>query len=272
MKSVHTKGKRSYVRFAVGLFSLILTAFTVLSCEAPESRDVAVFMYHDFVHDGESAPWAVTESVFEAHVKALSDAGYTGVDFADLRGFVLGEGDLPEKCVVLSCDDGYSGVLDIALPICEKYGMKLTCAVIGGSVTEENHFYPDPALADRIELTSHSYAIHSLPGGYLMSGLDDEEYRAAVLKDTTYMTDAFAEYFPEAAQTLVYPYGACDERSEAVLTELGYTVTVTVDSGTAHLVRGDESTLRRLPRYGGYQNTTVWDLLWLAGGASTYEP
>ena len=89
MKSVHTKGKRSCVRFAVGLFSLILTAFTVLSCEVPESRDVAVFMYHDFVHDGESAPWAVTESVFEAHVKALSDAGYTGVDFADLSFFIL---------------------------------------------------------------------------------------------------------------------------------------------------------------------------------------
>ncbi len=265
MKSVHTKGKRAYVRLSMGLFSLMLTILAMPSCNVPETRNVAVFMYHDFVRDGESAPWAVTESAFEAQVKALADAGYTGVDFADLRDFVLGEGELPEKCVVLSCDDGYCGVIDIALPICEKYGMKLTCAIVGEAVNDDNHFYPDPALADRIELTSHSYAIHDLPDGYLMTGLDDEDYRDAVLTDTTYMTDAYAEYFPETAGTLVYPYGACDDRSEAVLTELGYTITVTVERGHAHLVQGNPSTLRRLPRYGVYQNTTEWDILWLAG-------
>ena len=265
MKSVHTKGKRSYVRFAVGLLSLILTALSVLSCEVPKQRDVAVFMYHDFVRDGESVSWAVTESVFESHVKALAEAGYTGVDFADLREFVLGGGDLPEKCVVISCDDGYDGVIDIALPICERYGMKLTCAIVGEAVNDSNHFFPDPAFADRIELTSHSYALHNTADGYLLSDLDDEEYRRAVSADTAAMTDAFAEYFPETAVTVVYPYGAWDERSEKVLAELGCTVTVSVDWGCAHLVKGDPSTLRKIPRYGVYQNTTVWDLLWLAG-------
>ncbi len=255
----------------MGLLSLFMTALAVISCDVPQTRDVAVFMYHDFVRDGESSPWAVTESVFESHVQALAAAGYTAVDFSDLREFVLGKAELPEKCVVLSCDDGYEGVVDIALPICEKYGMKLTCAIIGGAVTDENHFYPDPVLADRMELTSHSYAIHNQPDGYLMSDLNDAAYHAAVYEDTAYMTDAFAEYFPETAQTLVYPYGACDERSEAILTELGYTITVTVESGRAHLVQGDESTLRCLPRYGVYQNTTAWDLLWMADGISTNE-
>ena len=241
----------------MGLFSLLLTAFAVQACGKPEIRDVAVFMYHDFVRDGEDAALAVTESVFEAQVKALAEAGYTGVDFADLREFVRGEGDLPAKCVVLSCDDGYSGVIEIALPICEKYGMKLSCALIGDAVWDDNHFYPDPALEERIELTSHSYGIHSQPHGYLMSELDDEAYRTAVAKDTVSMIDAYGEYFPETARILVYPYGACDDRSEAVLAELGYTVTVTTERGRAHLIQGNENTLRRLPRYGVYQNTSV---------------
>ena len=260
-----TKGKPTFARFAVGLFSLILTVLPLLACDAPETREVAVFMYHDFVPDGESGEWAVTESTFEAHVKALAGAGYIAVDFDDLRQFVLGDGDLPEKCVVLSCDDGYCGVTDIALPICEQYGMKLTCAVIGGAVERDNHFIPDAALADRIELTSHSYRIHDLPGGYLMSDLDDEAYCAAVTEDTAAMTGAFAELFPETARTLVYPYGACDDRSEAVLTELGYDLTVTVMPGTAVLVRGDGTTLRRLPRYGVYETTTAEEILALSG-------
>jgi len=265
MSSVHTKGKRFLRRIAVGLFSMIFTILAMPACAYPETRDVAVFMYHDFVRDGEESPWAVTESVFESHVKSLAEAGYTGVDFADLQDFVMGEGELPEKCVVLSCDDGYSGVIDIALPICEKYGMKLTCALIGNAVENENHFFPDPALAERIELTSHSYAIHDLPDGYRMPQVEDEEYRQMILSDTIWMTDAFAEYFPEVSEILVYPYGACDSRSETVLAELGYTTTVTVECGTAHLERGNPQTLRCLPRYGVYQNTTVWDILWMAG-------
>jgi len=191
MSSVHTKGKRFLRRIAVGLFSMIFTILAMPACAYPETRDVAVFMYHDFVRDGEESPWAVTESVFESHVKSLAEAGYTGVDFADLQDFVMGEGELPEKCVVLSCDDGYSGVIDIALPICEKYGMKLTCALIGNAVENENHFFPDPALAERIELTSHSYAIHDLPDGYRMPQVEDEEYRQMILSDTIWMTDAF---------------------------------------------------------------------------------
>lgn len=265
MKTEYIKGKYRFVRFAVGLLSLLVTVLPMLACDAPETRDVAIFMYHDFVRDGESGDWAVTKSTFESHVKALADAGYTAVDFADLREFVLGEGDLPEKCVVLSCDDGYTGVIEIALPICEKYDMKLTCALIGGAVERNNHFIPDPSLANRIELTSHSYLIHDLPGGYLMSDLGDEDYRAAVMEDTAHMTDTFAEYFPEVARTLVYPFGACDDRSEKVLTELGYTLTVTVTPGTAEIVKGDEETLRRLPRYGVYESTTAEEILALAG-------
>lgn len=255
----------------MGLFSLMLAAFAMQGCGKSQTRDVAVFMYHDFVRDGEDAALAVTESVFEAQVKTLAEAGYTGVDFADLRDFVLGEGELPEKCVVLSCDDGYSGVIEIALPICEKYGMKLSCALIGDAVWDENHFYPDPALEERIELTSHSYSIHDQPDGYLMSFLDDEAYRAAVTEDTVSMIDAYGEYFPETAQILVYPYGACDDRSESVLAELGYTVTVTTERGRTHLIQGDENTLRCLPRYGVYQNTSGWDMLWLAEAEFTDE-
>lgn len=262
---VHTKGKHRAVRYAVSFLSLILTVLPILACDAPETREVAVFMYHDFVpDDSEPGEWAVTESTFESHVKALADAGYTAVDFDDLRQFVLGDGELPEKCVVLSCDDGYCGVIDIALPVCEAYGMKLTCAVIGGAVGRDNHFIPDPALAGRIELTSHSYLIHDLPGGYLMTGLDDEAYRTAVEEDTRSMRVAYAADFPETARTLVYPFGACDDRSEAVLTELGYDLTVTVTPGSTVLVKGDGTTLRRLPRYNVCESTTAEEILTLA--------
>ena len=255
--------------FAV-LITLIFTLTVGCADKKDENkRDVAIFMYHNYIADGTPGDFDITAELFDEHVKALTDAGYSCVTFTDLINFVNGTGDLPEKCVVLSTDDGYTSVIDIALPICEKYGAKLTCAVIGGKTNQHDHFMPDESMVGRIELTSHTYSLHAIHA---------DEYKGVVVPmtrdalvdqlklDANKMIGEFGGLFPEVGKIIVYPFGAHTEEIDEIFRELGYAVSVTVVRGTAIIERGNFDSLRCLPRYQVYPNLTGADMVEIAKG------
>ena len=241
----------------------------ILLCGCAEKEDegvryVPILMYHDFITDGEPGAFEITAERFEDHLRALSEAGYVGVTFDDLINYVNGEGELPEKCVILSTDDGYTGVIDIALPLCEKYGMKLTCAVIGDKVNAYNHFVPDASMVGRLELTSHTYSLHvSRENGYngVNMPLSGEELRDALEQDTEKMLLEYGETFPEMGKIIVYPFGAHTAEIDEIYRDFGYDVSVTVEQGCARIVKGDPTSLRCLPRYQVYPHLTGEDIV-----------
>lgn len=260
-------------RVFIGIFALVLLLVSVSASgcarEANENtRDVAILMYHDFIQDGEPGDFEITAERFEEQIKALSDAGYVGVDFTDLINFVNGDGELPEKCVIISTDDGYTGVIDVALPICEKYGMKLTCAVIGGKVEQYNHFMPDESMVGRIELTSHTYALHTTHAdGYngVNLPLTGEPLRDQLSADAQKMLEEYGDLFPEMGKIIVYPFGAHTAETDRIFADLGYDVSVTVEWGCATVEKGKPDSLRCLPRYQVYPNLTGEDIVKIAG-------
>lgn len=229
-----------------------------------DTREVAILMYHDFIAEGEAGPYAVSAAVFEDHLRALTEAGYTAVTFRDLANFVLRDGILPDRAVVISSDDGYTGVLTVAQPLCERYGMVMTCAVIGAKIHAANHFVPDESVPDTLEITSHTYDLHKITDGAEGLNLpygENQKYRDLLSYDVTAMNAAFAGQFPTVSTVLVYPHGAYSETSDRLLRELGYEVTVSVDHGMAKITRGDADSLLHLPRLGVYENMDGDDLL-----------
>ena len=246
---------------------MLITLSAFLGCSQKNdtnTRQVPILMYHDFIADGEPNAFEITAAAFEEHLRALSEAGYVSVNFTDLINYVNGECELPEKCVVISTDDGYTGVIDIALPLCEKYGMKLTCAVVGDKVNANNHFVPDESMVGRIELTSHTYGLHvSRDGGYngVNMPLVGDELKAALTDDTDKLLLEFGEIFPEMGKILVYPFGAHTDEIDKIYADLGYDVTVTVEQGCAEIKRGDADSLRKLPRYQVYPHLTGEDIV-----------
>ncbi|MBE6618061.1 MAG: hypothetical protein E7627_09035 [Ruminococcaceae bacterium] len=257
---------------ALKVFAVLITLILTLAVGCTEKkdenkRDVAIFMYHNYISDGEPGDFDITAEMFEEHVKALTEAGYSCVTFTDLINFVNGTGDLPEKCVVLSTDDGYQSVIDIALPICEKYEAGLTCAVIGGKIHQHDHFVPDESIAGRIELTSHTYSLHAIHAdGYkgVNVPMTGEALRDQLKADSDKMINEFGELFPEVGTIIVYPFGAHTEEIDGIFRELGYSVSVTVEQGTATIERGNPDSLRCLPRYQVYPNLTGKDIVRIA--------
>ena len=251
------------------VFLVLLTLLIGLLCGCAEQkndsvRNVPILMYHDFIIGGQPNPFEITAERFEDHLRAISEAGYESVTFTDLINYVNGESELPEKCVIISSDDGYTGVIDIALPLCEKYGMKLTCAVIGDKVNAYNHFVPDESMVGKIELTSHTYSLHvSREDGYngVNMPLGGEALQDALEVDSVKMLLEYGEMFPEMGKVIVYPFGAYTDEIDEIYRALGYEVSVTVEQGTAKIIKGDTDSLRCLPRYQVYPHLTGEDIV-----------
>lgn len=218
-------------------------------------RQVPVLMYHNFAP--EDGSYTVSSERFREHLAALETAGYETVTFAQLLAWVHDGGELPEKPVVLVSDDGYTGVLEYALPVLEEFDMVMSVAVIGdllgvGGDGRLPHFsLAELAAADssgRIEPISHSFGLHGMREG--MNGavnlsLPASEYEEILAADCGAM-GLYAETYPGLGQVFVYPYGAWSAESEAVLASCGYRVTVTTGYGAAQVSRGEKLTL--LPR------------------------
>ncbi|MBQ4606267.1 MAG: polysaccharide deacetylase family protein [Clostridia bacterium] len=222
---------------------LFLCLLTVLLSLPARAVPVPILMYHHFTETDTGAPMTTSRRTFRSHLTALQEAGYTTVSFADLLTYTeTGEG-LPEKPVLLTSDDGYSSVIEVALPILREYGMTMSVAVVGSRMGQADgipHFSPEEAAGCGLELVSHTWALHGADGNGVLT--EEGTLSPMFVPDAKQMRT-----IPELNQTVfVYPYGKYSRDSEAVLQALGYRITVTTEEGIAQVQKG--SSLYGLPR------------------------
>jgi peptidoglycan/xylan/chitin deacetylase (PgdA/CDA1 family) len=84
---------------------------------------------------------SVAPTLFEAHLVALAENGYTTISLYDLVAFLNQGTPLPDKPVILTFDDGYRDNFDHAFPLLVKYGMKATFFVVSDFIDEERPEY-----------------------------------------------------------------------------------------------------------------------------------
>jgi len=95
---------------------------------AVASLKVPVLMYHE-VADVTATPsgLAVAPQAFADQLAYLRDAGFTAVTAGALAKILAdGAGELPERPVVLTFDDGYADFHSRALPLLKQYGHTAT--------------------------------------------------------------------------------------------------------------------------------------------------
>ncbi|MBR5313623.1 MAG: polysaccharide deacetylase family protein [Clostridia bacterium] len=234
------------------LFLLTFLLLPLTSCTSRTPADtvrVPILMYHDFTSDEISEdPYTIPIRQFEAHLTALAAAGYTSVTFADLMDFVYFGEELPEKPVLLTADDGYTAVAALAAPCAARYGMTISCAVIGALTDADGHFPMEEGVPENLEIVSHTFALHDRSGEDGMIGPGGFVPERLLTEDIAAMRTAFGGRYPLTASVLVYPHGRYSAESERIFRENGYSVTVTCDCGIAEIRRGDPESLYLLPR------------------------
>ena len=161
---------------AVILISVMTGAVKETTADT-DSVKLPVIMYHSLLKDEKlQNDYTVSPTLFENDLKYLSENGYTTVVVKDLTDYVYGKKSLPEKCIMLTFDDGYYNNYYYALPLLKKYNCKAVISPIASvsekftetkdiSVTYGHITFDDmKEMSDSgyVEIQNHSYDMHSL--------------------------------------------------------------------------------------------------------------
>ena len=237
------------------------------------STQVPILMYHHLSEDVTNSEMVSPEQ-FEVQIRALSEAGYTGVSFDELQAYVLRGEPLPEKPVVITFDDGYRSNYTLAYPILQKYGMKATIFAIGVSFGTDHYKDTDYAItphfgaAEAAEMTasglisiqSHTYDMHQWPpyetGSAVrenilqLSSESEEAYVQALTEDFTRSRALLEDATGRPVDVLAYPAGQYSTLTQVTLQSLGVHVTLSTNPGVNTVVKGLPQTLYAMLRFG----------------------
>ena len=248
------------------------------------STQVPILMYHHLSEDVTNSEMVSPEQ-FEAQIRALSEAGYTGVSFDELQAYVLRGEPLPEKPVVITFDDGYRSNYTLAYPILQKYGMKAAIFAIGVSFGTDHYKDTDYAItphfgaAEAAEMTasglisiqSHTYDMHQWPpyetGSAVrenilqLSSESEEAYVQALTEDFTRSRALLEDATGRPVDVLAYPAGQYSTLTQVTLQSLGVHVTLSTNPGVNTVVKGLPQTLYAMLRFGITEEVTPEALL-----------
>lgn len=237
------------------------------------STQVPILMYHHLSEDVTNSEMVSPEQ-FEAQIRALSEAGYTGVSFDELQAYVLRGEPLPENPVVITFDDGYRSNYTLAYPILQKYGMKATIFAVGVSFGTDHYKDTDYAItphfgaAEAAEMTasglisiqSHTYDMHQWPpyetGSAVrenilqLSSESEEAYVQALTADFTRSRALLEDATGRPVDVLAYPAGQYSTLAQVTLQSLGVHVTLSTNPGVNTVVKGLPQTLYAMLRFG----------------------
>ena len=237
------------------------------------STQVPILMYHHLSEDVTNSEMVSPEQ-FEAQIRALSEAGYTGISFDELQAYVLRGEPLPEKPVVITFDDGYRSNYTLAYPILQKYSMKATIFAVGVSFGTDHYKDTDYAItphfgaAEAAEMTasglisiqSHTYDMHQWPpyetGSAVrenilqLSSESEEAYVQALTEDFTRSRALLEDATGRPVDVLAYPAGQYSTLAQVTLQSLGVHVTLSTNPGVNTVVKGLPQTLYAMLRFG----------------------
>lgn len=223
--------------------------------DSPRPR-VSILMYHD-IRPVANYSTIVTPHQFEEQVRYLARNGYTFITIGELLDAIYAGGrGLPERCVALTFDDGWSGVYNYAYPILKRYGGTATLYVytnyvdVGGrSMTWEQY---REMLAAGFEIGSHTVSHPDLtnrgdgegqgsrpPTGY-------GSYTDRLMHELVDSKLILEERLNIRVRSLALPYGAFDSYVLKSALLAGYEGVLTVIPGNTYVdADTNELVLRR---------------------------
>jgi peptidoglycan/xylan/chitin deacetylase (PgdA/CDA1 family) len=197
-------------------------------------RTLPILCYHQFTARAKAShQLELSAAAFDAQLKYLVDNGYMFLSFADVE-LILKKGQpIPEKAVVITIDDGYRSVYDVAWPILKKYNAKATLFIytdfIGAPAALSWAHMKEMAATGTIEIESHAKSHSSL--SRLPQDTSDKAYQSRVRKEVTGSNAIFKKNFGKQPTFLSYPYGNSSIVASETVENEGLALAATVTRG-----------------------------------------
>lgn len=275
-----------------GLLVCLSAILILVGCgdQAPREVRVPILLYHHITEEIHGEDVEILPEQFEAHMRALSEAGYNAVSFQQMVDYVERGAPLPERPVCITLDDGYLSNYEIAWPVLAQHGLKATIFLIGSCAGHS--FYKDTGYAVTpyfsweqaremvdsgvIELQCHTYDLHQWPlfeestpvrkNLLPLPGETEEEYNRILTEDFERFQAEYEKTFGSRAFVLSYPEGKYNKLAEQIAHDAGFRVTVGTDAKKENrLAKGRPESLYALGRINVEADMTAEQLLELLG-------
>ncbi len=259
--------------------ALIITAVVLLAfCTAvntvpvskllEQSRDLPVVMYHQLTKNADkSGRYVLTLEQFEEDLKYIKSKGYQSVTVKQLIDFSQGEGDIPEKSILITFDDGQETLYEYALPLLRKYGFTAVGFVVGAladyytEIKDHNLNYSylnwqqikEMSDGNIIEIESHSFDLHKNTGN--RSGIKKKKgesidaYREFLCSDVSKMKTAMINNTGKNPVAFAFPFGSFSPESTEILKECGFKMTLTCEERVNTIKKAEPESIIGLGRY-----------------------
>lgn len=242
----------SRIRYMLVFLLCALLILPLRGSAAVPKQPLPILMYHHIVPDGEAAEgMTVTAASFRADMQWLREHGYSFVLPRELAA-----GDIPDKPVMVTFDDGYSSNYDVLFPILREMDVKAAIALVVSMPDQrqsENFLSWDMCreMSDSglVEFGSHTYDLHNFDGRggmytpgkpngiQRLEGEQRADYEARVCGDLQKSIDAIEAHLDVPVTYLAYPFGERDPWAEDYIRE-HFALTVTTHSAVADLDMG----------------------------------
>lgn len=213
------------------------------------------------VNDVDVNEFTLTVEQFDAQMKYLVDEGYNVISPNELLDAWDGKGNLPEKPLVITFDDGHIDAYKNVFPILQKYNLKATFFI----VTDNVNLYPNYLTWQQaremqesglVNIESHTLSFKDVTTIASRDKLWDQIYGSK---------QAIEWYLKKPANFLAYPNGKYTVESEEMCKEVGYRGTFINSYGLNHKDDKDRYVMQRIPVQGANSHTLLRFQLRLKG-------
>lgn len=250
------------------LVSTAVNVVPVSSIIGGTERDLPVVMYHQLTkNQKKSGKYVLTVEQFEKDLMFLKSKGYQSVTVKQLIEFSQVKGDIPEKSILITFDDGQETLYEYALPLLEKYGFTAVGFVVGAladyytEIDDHNLSYSylnwqqikEMSEGNIIEIESHSFDLHKNTGN--RSGIKKkkeetvEQYREFLCSDVAKMKTAMENNTGKNPVAFAFPFGSFSRESTEILKECGFKMTLTCEERVNKIKKAEPESLFGLGRY-----------------------
>lgn len=225
---------------------------------------IPVLMYHEIADAATtSSPLAVAPDVFADQMAYLRDAGFNTLTAGELAAFLSdGVGELPERPVVLTFDDGYRDLYTHGLPVITRNGFTATLFMTTGGIENGGQ---ETAMLNWHELTELKQAGIEI-GAHTVTHpkldiLPEKELR----EELSVSKSQLEEHLGLAIPGLAYPFGYSNRKVREVARELGYVYAYAVNNA----LTTDAAEKFTFPRLTVQRTTTMNNFRKMVNGKKT---
>ena len=210
-------------------------------------NQLAVIMYHH-VNDKDVSANTITRKLFRDQLSNLLNKGYHFVNLAETKSFLQG-GEITDKAVLVTFDDGYESFYNNAYPILKSLNIPAVNFDITNTLSNPKVNIPKLSASEikfmiqdspLIEIQCHTDSLHvktSERKTLLVTRLSDKgkdetaaDYYTRVSNDTKACIKKLEPLNRGVIDTYAYPYGISSKAAIEAISDSGIKYAFTIDS------------------------------------------